>query len=188
VKLFVGLEIPSRVRAAVEERTEPLRRSLPAASWVSCANYHLFLGYLGETDEAHRSTVGAALSVAFASQESFEIQLVCAGSFPPDRPARVLWVGVKNGEVLERLQRSVWRSLTQVVDIEAHWRPFHPHLTVARCPRAWTRRCAAVWCRACAGKVGDPFEVRQGALFSSDPGRDSSSYQVIETYPMKASQ
>lgn len=185
MRFFVGLEIPSPVRLAMEERTERLRRSLPHASWVTSANYHLLLAFLGDREEGSLGALGKALSVAFASHVVFDVQLAGAGSFPPLRPARVLWIGVEDRLNLESLHRCVWESLTPVVDIETDWRPFHAHATVARCRRPWSRRCVEIWCRSCAGKVGGSFSVRQGALFASLPCTEGFRYQVIETYPMK---
>lgn len=185
MKLFVGLEIPSPVRKAIVERTDRVRRSLPHASWVGPDDYHLLLAFLGDGKSSDLEGVDEALSYAFASRESFEIQLAGAGSFPPMRPARVLWIGVEEKEALERLHRVVWDSLTRVVDIEPDWKPFHPHSTVARCRKPWPRRCVDVWCRAFSGRIGGPFRVHQGALFSSEPDSESSRYRVIETFPMK---
>jgi 2'-5' RNA ligase len=185
VKLFVGLEIPVAVRKAIVERTERIRGSLPHASWVAPDDYHLLLAFLGEGKDGDLQGVNEALSCAFASRESFEIQLAGAGSFPPMRPARVLWIGVEEKAALERLHRVVWDGLTRVVDVEPDWKPFHAHSTVARCRKPWTRRCVDVWCQACSGRIGGPFRVQRGALFSSEPDRQISRYRVIETFPMK---
>lgn len=185
MKLFVGLEIPSQVRLAMEERAERLKGSLPKASWVSPADYHLLLAFVGGGKESLLPDLGEALSTAFASSQSFDIQLAGAGSFPPRRPARVLWIGVEDSEALERLQRVVWNSLTRVVDLESDWKPFHPHLTVARCRKPWSRLCVEVWCRGCSGRIGAPFTIRRGALFSSESGPEGCRYRVIETFPMK---
>jgi 2'-5' RNA ligase len=184
VKLFVGLEIPRRVREAVADRCANLRQALPQASWVSSDNYHLLLAFLGEVDEDSLPAIGEALRSVFASRSSFELQLAHTGSTPPMRPARTLWVGVKDWEALEKLQEAVWSSLTPVVDIEAFWRPFHAHLTVARCSKPWGRRCVEIWSQSCPGTVGEAFQVRQGALFRSRPEATGVSYEVIESYPM----
>ena len=186
MRLFVGLEIPRPIRQAMHERTARLRDSLPQASWVAAADYHLLLAFLGDTSETAMGSVRAALSAAFGSHEGFDVQLAGAGASPPMRPARVLWIGVEDKTGLERLHRIVWESLNRVVDIEADWKPFHAHSTVARCPpKAWTRRCVEVWCRSCSGRVGDSFPVRRGALFSCESGNGDPRYQVIETYPMR---
>jgi 2'-5' RNA ligase len=185
LKLFVGLEIPRQVRLAMEERAERLKGSLPQASWVNPADYHLLLAFVGEGKETALPEVGEALSTAFASREAFEIQLAGAGSFPPRRPARVLWIGVEDSLALESLHGVVWDSLTRVVDIEPDWKPFHPHATVARCRKPWSMRCVDVWSRGCSGRIGAPFTIRRGALFSSETEHDRCRYRVIETFPMK---
>jgi len=185
MRLFVGLEIPRPIRLAMHERSARLRTSLPQASWVAAADYHLLLAFLGDTSEPAMGSVGAALSAAFGSHKGFDVQLAGAGASPPMRPARVLWIGVEDKAGLEGLHRSVWESLNRVVDIEADWKPYHAHSTVARCPKAWTRRCVEVWCRSCSGRVGDSFSIRRGALFSCEAGTGDSRYQVIETYPMR---
>ncbi len=51
MRLFVGLEIPRPIRLAMHERTARLRNSLPQASWVASADYHLLLAFLGDTSE-----------------------------------------------------------------------------------------------------------------------------------------
>lgn len=185
MKLFAGLEIPDQARNAIDRKTAPLKRSLPNASWVPSSNYHLLLAFLGERGESSLDALGGSLSVAFASREPFKVQLGRAGAFPPMRPARVLWVGVDCEDELERLHQAVWASLNEVFDLVADWRPFHPHLTVARCRNPWTRRCVDLWCRSCSGPLGSPFEVRRGALFCSESGPDGIRYRVIETYPLK---
>ena len=107
MRLFVGLEIPRPIRLAMHERSARLRTSLPQASWVAAADYHLLLAFLGNTSEPAMGSVGAALSAAFGSHEGFDVQLAGAGASPPMRPARVLWIGVEDKAGLEGLHRIV---------------------------------------------------------------------------------
>ena len=82
MSLLVGLEIPSPVRPATEERAERLGRSLPRVGRVASADPYPPLAFLGDRQESFPGTLGASLSVAFASHEGFEVQLAGAGESP----------------------------------------------------------------------------------------------------------
>lgn len=182
LRLFIGLEIPAEVRDAVASRIENLKHRLPAARWVRKDNFHFTLVFLGETDESRLPDLQAALAPVFGPWSPFRLQLEESGSFPPRRPARVLWVGLKEGEAICQLQAQVWKALSSVLDLEAEWKPYHPHLTVARCPRAWPRRAIDSWRQAVSGPVGESFRVSRGVLFSSHLGRGGATYEVVQSY------
>jgi 2'-5' RNA ligase len=185
LRLFIGLEIPAEVRDTVALKIGTLKPRLPAARWVHQDNFHFTLVFLGEANESRLPDLQGALTPVFGAWSSFRLQLEAAGSFPPRRPARVLWIGLKEDEVIRKLQAEVWRAVDSVLDLEADWKPYHPHLTVARCPRAWPRRAVDSWRQSVSGPVAESFPVSRGVLFCSHLSRRGATYEVVQSYPFE---
>ncbi len=184
MRLFVGIAIPSSVKAEIGSRGK-VRRRLPAARWVAIENLHLTLSFLGEVAEAQLPGMSQALGRAFARREPLTLQFAGAGWFPPGRAARVLWLGLEDGAALQQLQSDVARELEETLGVEREKRPYDSHLTLARCSRPWPRRAAESWAATFAGTVGEAFEVRQGHLFRSHLGRGGATYEILESFSLR---
>jgi 2'-5' RNA ligase len=137
-RLFVGVPLPHEAAAEIGSIVEGVR-AMPLATgardvrWVRLDGLHLTLRFLGPTlPDRLDATTEAVRRAAESAAGPFEIELARAGSFPPGRRPRTLWIGIAAGtEPLGDLARS-----TQDALLDAGWpgeeRPFRPHLTVAR--------------------------------------------------------
>ncbi|HET9082770.1 MAG TPA: RNA 2',3'-cyclic phosphodiesterase [Candidatus Limnocylindrales bacterium] len=137
-RLFVGVPLPreaaSEIEAIVEDvRGMPLAPGARDVRWVRLDGLHLTLRFLGPTlPDRIGPTMEAVARAARSAVGPFDVELAGAGSFPPGRRPRTLWIGLSAGlEPLADLARS-----TQDALLDAGWppeeRPFRPHLTVAR--------------------------------------------------------
>ena len=68
MRLFVAIEIPSEIRAALTAFVNDLRALAPQAKWVSASNLHVTLKFLGATDRARLSQVEAGLAAIRSTQ------------------------------------------------------------------------------------------------------------------------
>jgi 2'-5' RNA ligase len=137
-RLFVGLPLPreaaSDIEAIVEGvRAKPLATGARDVRWVRLDGLHLTLRFLGPTlPDRIAPTIEAVARAARSTGGPFDVELAGAGSFPPGRRPRTLWIGLSAG--LERLGDLA--RATQEALLDAGWppeeRPFRPHLTVAR--------------------------------------------------------
>lgn len=126
MRLFVGLDIPDKIRAAVACYIEECRRVAPEAKWVKPESLHITLKFIGETQ-----TVDEIKDVlAKVTAQPFEIKLRGTGFFTPGSP-RVFWVGIEASEALPELARRIDEA-TAAVGIPREEHPFRPHLTLAR--------------------------------------------------------
>jgi 2'-5' RNA ligase len=100
VRLFLAFELPEDLRVRIAERVEPLRSTLPPASWVPAERLHLTLAFLGEVEEPRVTALDGALRPVFADAPRLCLRLAGPGTFPPARPARVAWIGVEASAVL----------------------------------------------------------------------------------------
>ena len=60
LRLFVAVEIPDRVKRAVDAAATPLQRRASDAKWTSPAQWHLTLAFLGEVDESRLAVIASA--------------------------------------------------------------------------------------------------------------------------------
>lgn len=137
-RLFVGVPLPADAAAEITELVEGVRAlPLPAGArdvrWVRLDGLHLTLRFLGPTSaERVEPTVAAVAAAARAADGPIAIELSGAGTFPPGRRPRTLWIGISGGA--DGLATLAER--TEATLVEAGWepdgRPFRPHLTLAR--------------------------------------------------------
>jgi 2'-5' RNA ligase len=131
VRLFVAVNLPDDVRAAVWEAAAPLR-ALPAPiRWVAPDILHLTLKFLGDVATDRETAVVEGLEAAVQGAKPFAMEIGGFGAFPrPNRP-RVVWVGCEATPPLELLQHRVEREML-ALGFPLEGRPFHPHVTLGR--------------------------------------------------------
>ncbi len=130
MRLFVALDIPEDVRAALGSLVNRLREQLRGARWVRIEGAHVTLKFIGEIPTNKMKNIKAALrSVTFPAP--IKIIFSGLGFFPNERRPRVLWAGIEAGPALGALATAVDASL-EPLGIAREQRPFSPHLTLAR--------------------------------------------------------
>jgi 2'-5' RNA ligase len=185
MRLFVALEVPEPSGREVRRRVDAVRDRLPRARWVDLENLHLTLLFLGETAEVDVPALAAKLREAFARCPPLGLRLSSGGTFPPDRPARVAWVGVEAPDTLQTLQEEIARAAVDTLGFEPEERGYHPHVTLARCPDPWKRDAIDKFKNALTGPVGPPFVADHGILFESKLSPKGARYRAVETFPME---
>ncbi len=183
MRLFVALDLPEAVRAAVAAFVSTEAARSPRARWVRTEGMHLTLAFLGEVALVRLAPLTIALAGAFSQHPPFPMRLEGAGVFPPRGPSRVLWLGCPAGPALAPLQRAVAERAAAALGFTPEGRPFHPHLTLARTPEPWPREDVERLVAAAAGQpFGEPFEVSYGVLMESELAPGGSRYRVVERF------
>ncbi len=184
MRLFVAIELPERVRVAVEDLISRRRSGLPKARWVSGSSLHLTLVFLGDVPEPRLRPLGGALTEACGRQRPFRLQLEGSGCFPASGKARVAWVGVRGSAELVRLQASLAGALQSAIGFEPERRPYSPHLTVGRCEPPWPASAAKIWSEAVNGDLGEEFPVPTVGLIQSRLGAAGPTYTTLHRVPL----
>ena len=148
MRLFVAVHVgplalrrAEEVRQMVEQRDPELARH--GMKWVSPAQMHLTLRFLGEVRSPLAEAVLAALDGDLQAGP-FPLGFGSPAWLPPRGRPRVLMLPVARGaERLEALKGAVESRLPPGVPPEDE-RSFSPHLTVARIRDEWQRRAQAL--------------------------------------------
>lgn len=192
MRLFLALEPPAEVRAAVWAGVGSARETAAAGvRWVREEGLHLTLEFLGDVTETAVVALDSACRAVCAACRSFTARLDGAGWFPPGRPARTLWLGLEAGPDLFLLQdgvaaaaRAALASPSADATQGAAPRPFHAHLTLARCDPPWPKPRATRFVERLAGVAGLAFPVREVVLMRSHLGRGGSRYERLAGFPL----
>ena len=152
LRLFIAVELPDDVRAAIDRVIARLRGETPqgAAKWVRSEGVHLTLKFLGPVPAGVVDTVSEALRAAARGLPPFELQPAGLGAFHGSRGGpmeyrrgretyghniTVVWLGL--GGDVSTLGQLAARVEAEVAPLgyPTEKRPFFPHLTLARVDR-----------------------------------------------------
>jgi 2'-5' RNA ligase len=126
-RLFVSIDPPQSVRQSLAN----LDPHIHGARWTARDQLHLTLGFFPDVPE----DVDLALREKLEAIDfgAFFLPLEGIGTFPPKGHVKIVWIGVGAGHPhLFQLHKRVQEAALQV-GIEPELRPWHPHVTLARC-------------------------------------------------------
>lgn len=129
LRCFVAADIPSLPGLQpVFERLQALDAGLRP---VRSEQLHFTLRFLGDTEEGRVPELIELLTRAVEGEARFTVELRGLGAFPSTRAPRVVWVGARGAEPLERIAARLETELTRR-QISHDSKRFRPHLTLAR--------------------------------------------------------
>lgn len=176
-RLFIALTPPVPVRDTLAREAQPL----PGVTWTRPEQLHVTLRFLGDVDEERIAPLIDRLrSVSVAP---FILPVETVGTFPPGRPARVLWAGVGAGHPrLFQLRQRLDDTLL-AFGLPLDVRSFHPHLTLARTTDA-AAKSIAHWLHVHREFTAPPFRVEAFDLYSSDLQPGGAVYSLEARFPL----
>ncbi len=152
-RLFVAIDLPESMRQLLAGLDPHIR----GMRWTDPAQIHLTLGFFGDVPEdIERKLREKLTAIQFGA---FFLPVNTLGSFSAKGAPKIIWIGVgKAHPHLFQIHKRV-QEAALAVGIEPELRPWHPHVTIARC-----HRCI----RAIAPKV---FAVERRVRRGDDPRR-----------------
>jgi len=126
-RLFVAIDPPESTRKFLAGLDPYIR----GVRWTDVEQMHLTLAFFGDVPEAVDLALREKLSaIQFGA---FFLPITAVGTFPPKGLPKIIWIGVGRGhphlfQVHKRVQEAALAA-----GIEPELRPWHPHLTIARC-------------------------------------------------------
>ena len=126
-RLFVAIDLPDSTRellAAIDPHFRGVR-------WTDSAQMHLTLSFFGDVPE----DIDLALREKLSAIEfgAFFLSIVGIGTFSAKGATKIIWIGVgKAHPHLFQIHKRV-QEAALAAGLEPELRPWHPHITLARC-------------------------------------------------------
>ncbi|MBI5691670.1 MAG: RNA 2',3'-cyclic phosphodiesterase [Verrucomicrobia bacterium] len=175
-RLFVALPLPDSIRDLLSQLAEPL----PGVSWTRPTQLHLTLRFLGDVSAACLDDLVARLAAVRVAP--FVLPLEGLGTFPPNRPPRVAWLGVGAGHprLFQLRQRLDDALLASGLPLDV--RTFHPHVTLARC----TEQAAGLpaWLHRHRDFGAPPFRATAFTLYASELRPGGAIHTPVQRFPL----
>lgn len=175
-RLFLALTLPSGIRDLLAALAQPL----PGVAWTRPDQLHVTLRFLGDVPVEKIDELTARL--AAIRVESFVLPLEGLGTFPPNRPPRIAWLGVGQGHPrLFQLRQRVDDAVL-ATGLPVDLRNFHPHVTLARC----TPRAAGLpaWLHTHRDFAAPPFRVEAFDLYESELRPDGAVHTLRRSFAL----
>ncbi len=168
-RLFVAIDLP----ASVQQFLRALDPSVPGMKWSQPDQMHLTVGFFGSVDADREDKLRERLQkIEFGS---FFLPLSGVGSFKSRGSPSVIWIGVGKGHPhLFQLHKQV-SDAALAANIEPDLRPWHPHITLARC-RGVSPQAVLKFVRESETLDAGMFPVDHFTLFSSRVSSAGSVY------------
>jgi 2'-5' RNA ligase len=177
-RLFIGVELTDAAQDAIDAAAGMWRDAIAPARWTPRPNRHVTLRFLGGLAPELVDGVHEAVASVATATPAFPIALGSPGRFPANGRARVLWVGLVDGDLLGTIVAGLATRLPAGTAPDT--RPYTAHVTVARAdppirvPDGWTETPVDP----------SPWQVRHLTLFESHLGRPHARYEVLERCPL----
>ena len=126
-RLFVAIDLPDSTREFLTDLDPHIR----GVRWTECAQMHLTFGFFGDVPQDVELNLREKLTaIEFGA---FFLPVNSVGSFSSRGAPKIIWVGVgKAHPHLFQIHKRV-QEAALAVGIEPDLRPWHPHITIARC-------------------------------------------------------
>lgn len=181
MRLFVGINIPKKLRTRIHRAVRGLRDEDLPVRWIEPDHYHITLKFLGEVRRERLPDIQGQLEEAAAATHAFTTSVTGFGAFPTVRRPRVIWLGVHATPEFRCMKQDLEWSLGQV-GFEAETRAFHPHVTLGRADptsgagvfRGLDRVLAEL-------SFEDEIKVHTVDLMRSHISRSGTRYSVVES-------
>ena len=132
MRLFFCVELDENVKRELGALIDRLRPRCGDAKWVTPANLHLTVRFLGEVEEGRLGELEVLAGEVAREFAPFSLTLERLSAFPSPRRARVLWVGPAGdaGEFVA-LMRSVEEKVRRL-GFRPEMKEPRAHVTLAR--------------------------------------------------------
>ena len=126
-RLFVAIDLPDSTRQLLTDLDPDIR----GVRWMERDQMHLTLGFFGAASEDVEVKLREKLSaIGFGA---FFLPVNGVGAFSSKGAPKIIWIGVgKAHPHLFQIHKRV-QEAALAVGIEPELRPWHPHITIARC-------------------------------------------------------
>jgi 2'-5' RNA ligase len=177
-RLFVGARVSVATANNLSQAVETIaRRARDAGAdvrWVSPANYHVTLKFLGWTRTEAIDAIRDRLVLACHGTKGFTLKSSRMGAFPSLEKATVVWAGVESAELVALAEKV--ETAMEALGFAEEKRSFHPHVTLGRLRESRPLKEAVL---PVAEQMFGDTRVDSITLFESETKSSGSVYREV---------
>ncbi|MCB9802632.1 RNA 2',3'-cyclic phosphodiesterase [Candidatus Nomurabacteria bacterium] len=183
-RLFISIPIDQLLAKKINKDLALLDLPKSRLKFTKLENFHLTIKFLGDTPIDNLDEIIKNLDLAHQNVEAFELEIEKTQIFPenePDQTPRVLSLGFKKNEQLQKLYNSIEEQLWQVGLAHKEVRNFTPHLTLAKVYPGVKRKDLQSFLdwQVHGLSYVDHFELQESVLQKGGP-----QYTVLNTFDL----
>ncbi|MCF7955634.1 MAG: RNA 2',3'-cyclic phosphodiesterase [Phycisphaerae bacterium] len=180
MRTFIAIDIGEKVAANIGvlqgEINDCLAGNHPGIKWVDPGLIHLTLKFLGDVDENQIAGITEIVAGTAEKFKKFAIEVEKVNSF--GRPPRVVWIGIKESDILCRLQSRLDSRLTKA-GFEADEKKFVGHLTLCRVKNPATGKQIKRIIKAFEGFSAGKIHVKSICVYKSELTKTGPEYTLL---------
>jgi len=178
MRAFIAINLSPDIKDILEITIKNLVKINRGAkiNWTKPENLHLTLHFLDEIDDVQAESVTAELQKITAEYEKISAVLGEIGAFPDLKNPRTIVIGIRDGQVLEKIQKKIGFEL-QRLNLPIVLRPWKSHITLGRVKTGAVK----IDIKPPAGEFGImSLELMKSTLTPSGP-----IYEVIKSFELR---
>ena len=185
VRAFIAIRVSAEVERAIEDLIAQLRSHDDGIKWVSSANLHLTLKFLGPSVPLEKiRRIHTELETIAAETVAFDLDAAGVGGFPNLRRPSVLWIGLRSDRLIELAARV--DDAASRCGFEREQRAFNGHLTIGRLKRSRLNSQTREGLEAAKNLTFGTSTIREMTLYRSITGAGGSTYESLAKFQFKS--
>lgn len=179
MRLFTAVMPPEPVLEELAAFVAPRREAGGPWRWTPPHAWHVTTAFMGDVASDDLDPLVENLRAVAARTPGFDVRLGGAGAFPNPYAAKVLWLGVSQGEEeLATLARRT-RTAAERAGVRTDGARFVPHLTLARAARGTE---ATRWLRVLDAAPPLGWRAERVLLVQSHLRDRGNRYELVESF------
>lgn len=132
MRTFIAIPLSKEIQKKISLLQNSLKDCKANIKWVDPGNIHITLKFLGEIDLDNLQKVIRETEYALRDKLAFHITISTLGTFPDPKYPKVIWLGIKAGEInIQNIAYALEEKLIKV-GIPEEKKDFFCHITIGR--------------------------------------------------------
>jgi len=169
MKLFLAIDLSSKIKAEIESQLEPLKKEYPQFTWIPSKNYHITIHFYGEVKDEKKLV--ERLKTELFDKESFYLYGGKLDLFMHDKI--IIFLKFYKEKKLFLIEKEL-----------ADKKDFVPHLTFGRCKIPSKQQYFVLKKRLTKSNVDISFPVKELILFQTISNGQFPHYKKLAKIPL----
>lgn len=131
MRVFVAVKLDEKIKKAIANISEEIKKVSVAGSYADPANYHITLNFIGEINPNCLNDIKRAIDLVADKSQPFDVKIEGIGQFKKGSSS-IVWAGLSMGRFGLMELNNKLRIEFEKNGINTDEKKFNPHITLAR--------------------------------------------------------